>query len=104
MIKKTYTFGIVAAALLIAPTAAFADQSSQQELNQNATAVGQSTVNQRANQTSVQYQNRFGHHYGGSQSQDSRQLINQNGYASDGSLVNQNANQVNLQHQYRFRR
>jgi hypothetical protein len=100
MMKKTYTFGILAAALLITPTAAFADQGSQQELNQNASASGGSQVNQRASQTSIQYQNRLGGSRYGSQSQGSRQLINQNGVATDGSVVNQNANQLNIQRQY----
>ncbi len=103
MVKKTYAFGILATALIIAPTAAFAgDQSSQQDLNQNATAVGYgSQVHQQANQTSIQYQNRHHSGYGSNQSQRSGQVINQNGVATDGSLVDQNANQVNIQRQIR---
>lgn len=104
MVKKTSTFGLLAAALIVMPTAAFADSSSQQELNQSATAVGYgSQVNQRANQTSTQYQNRPGYIYHGYGSQRSNQLINQNGVAIDGSRVDQNANQVNMQRQNSLR-
>ncbi|MBR8838633.1 MAG: hypothetical protein DSM106950_32690 [Stigonema ocellatum SAG 48.90 = DSM 106950] len=103
--KRTYTFGLLAAALIVMPTAAFAESSSQQELNQSATAIGYgSQVNQRANQRSIQYQNRAGYIYHGSGSQRSNQLINQNGVAIDGSRVDQNANQVNMQHQNSSRR
>jgi hypothetical protein len=103
MFKKTYTFGLLAAALIIVPTAAFAgDQGSQQELDQSATAVGSgSRVNQHADQTSIQYQNRPGRYSGcnANQSQASSQLIHQNGLAVNGSLVDQRANQLNRQSQ-----
>jgi hypothetical protein len=101
MVNKTYSFGLLAAALILVPSAAFAgDQGSQQELNQSATAVGSgSRVNQHADQTSIQYQNQAGRGCNAAQSQGSAQLINQNGLAVNGSLVDQRANQLNRQTQ-----
>ena len=103
MVKKTYTFGLLAAALIMVPTAAFAQSGTQQELNQSATAVGYgSRVNQRANETSIQRQTRVGNHYGcgwDTQSQGSSQLANQNGTAFDGGHVDQRANLISRQTQ-----
>ncbi|MDF5727109.1 MAG: hypothetical protein PUP92_03510 [Rhizonema sp. PD38] len=102
--KKIYSFGLLAAAMMIAPTAAFANQTSQQELNQNASAVGYSQVNQQANQVNLQQQYRQGHHYScgwSPQSQHSTQVVNQNGAAIDGSRVDQHADQSNRQIQFR---
>ncbi|NWF58953.1 MAG: hypothetical protein HXY43_06500 [Fischerella sp.] len=105
MVKKTYVFALLATALIVAPTAAFADdQGTRQEINQDAAAVGRgSQVNQRANQRSIQTQTGQNSLYGncrpGSQSQRSDQLINQSGVAVDGGRVDQNANQESLQRQ-----
>lgn len=103
MVKKTYTFGLLAAALIMVPSAAFAQSGTQQELNQSATAVGYgSRVNQRANETSIQRQTRVGNHYGcgwDPQSQGSSQLANQNGTAFDGGHVDQRANLISRQTQ-----
>ncbi|MCV3213734.1 hypothetical protein OGM63_09455 [Plectonema radiosum NIES-515] len=108
MLKKTYAFTLLAAAMIIAPSAAFAgDSGTRQELNQSATSINNSRVNQGASQTSYQYRsNRAGSRYGGynncpgnQQSQGSNQRINQNGVAIDDSVVSQRADQTNLQRQ-----
>ncbi len=103
MVKKTSTFGLLAAVLIIAPTAAFAESSSQQELNQSATAVGYgSQVHQRATETSIQRQHRVGNSSGcgwDPQSQGSSQLANQNGTAFNGGHVDQRADQISRQTQ-----
>ena len=103
MVKKTSTFGLLAAALIMVPTTAFAESSTQQELNQSATAAGYgSRVNQRANETSIQRQTRVGNHYGcgwDPQSQGSSQLANQNGTAFDGGHVDQRADLISRQTQ-----
>ena len=103
--KNISSFGLLAAAMMIAPTAAFAGQTSHQELNQNASAVGYSQVNQHANQVNLQQQSRLGHGHrcqSRPQSQHSTQILNQNGAAIDGSLVSQQANQFNRQSQLRY--
>ncbi len=103
MVKKTSTFGLLAAVLIIAPTAAFAESSTQQELNQSATAAGYgSQVHQRANETSIQRQHRVGNSYGcgwDPQSQGSSQLANQNGTAFNGGHVDQRADLISKQTQ-----
>ena len=105
MLKKTYAFSLLAAAMIIAPSAAFAgDSGTRQELNQSAAAINNSRVDQQANQTSYQYTNRAGSRRsnycrGNQQSQGSYQRINQNGVAIDDSVVSQRADQRNLQRQ-----
>jgi hypothetical protein len=104
--KKYLAFGLIAAAMIVAPAAAFAgDSVSRQEINQSATAIGNgSSVNQQAKQTSIQEQR-------GSRPGDrqrSNQLINQDGVAIDGGRVEQRATDFNRQQQFqrksRFRR
>ncbi len=107
MLKKTSAFSLLVAAIIIAPSAAFAgDSSTRQELNQSATSINNSRVNQGASQTSIQYRNnRAGSGYGGyncprnQQSQRSNQRLDQNGVAINDSVVSQRADQVNLQRQ-----
>ncbi|MBW4479294.1 MAG: hypothetical protein KME54_21185 [Tolypothrix brevis GSE-NOS-MK-07-07A] len=107
MLKKTYAFSLLAAAMIIAPSAAFAgDSGTRQELNQSATSINNSRVNQGASQTSYQYRsNRAGSRYGGyncrpnQQSQRSNQRLDQNGVAINDSVVSQRADQTNLQRQ-----
>ena len=104
--KKYLAFGLIAAAMIVAPATAFAgDSVSRQEINQSATAIGNgSSVNQQAKQTSIQEQR-------GSRPSDrqrSNQLINQDGVAIDGGRVEQRATDFNRQQQFqknsRFRR
>jgi septal ring factor EnvC (AmiA/AmiB activator) len=106
MLKKTSVFSLLAAAMIIAPSAAFAgDSGTRQELNQSATSINNSRVDQAATQTSIQYRNnRAGSRYGSNcpanqQSQRSNQRIDQNGVAINDSVVSQRANQANLQRQ-----
>ncbi len=107
MFKKTYAFSLLAAAMFIAPSAAFAgDSGTRQELNQSAAAINNSRVDQQASQTSYQYRtngagSRYGNKYcrGNQQSQRSNQRIDQNGVAIDDSVVSQRADQRNLQRQ-----
>jgi hypothetical protein len=99
MLKKNFTFGLIAAAMILTPGSAFAgDQSSSlQEINQSATAIGnRSRVNQEAKQTSIQTQRGAGN---GKRTQRSKQVINQNGVAIDGGKVNQRAIDFNRQEQ-----
>ena len=103
--KRNLAFGLIAAAMIVAPSTAFAgDSASRQEINQSATAIGNgSSVNQQAKQTSIQEQR-------GSRPGDrqrSNQLINQDGVAIDGGRVEQRATDFNRQEQIRksrFRR
>jgi septal ring factor EnvC (AmiA/AmiB activator) len=106
MLKKTYAFSLLAAAMIIAPSAAFAgDSGTRQELNQSATSINNSRVDQGASQTSIQYRtkpgSRYGNKYcgGNQQSQRSDQRIDQNGVAINDSVVSQRADQTNLQRQ-----
>ncbi|MBF2017491.1 MAG: hypothetical protein IGS23_20240 [Rivularia sp. T60_A2020_040] len=104
MIKKISTLGLLAAAFLIVPNAAFAEQGTTQEANQEATVIGSgSRVIQNGRQVSIQRQERLGpgnrRCSAGSQSQQSNQRIDQNAVAIDGGVVNQNADQVNIQRQ-----
>lgn len=107
MLKKTYTFSLLAAAMIIAPSTAFAgDSGTRQELNQSATSINNSRVDQGASQTSYQYRSngagsRYGNKYcpGNQQSQRSNQRIDQNGVAINDSVVSQRADQTNLQRQ-----
>ncbi len=104
MFKKSVAFGLLAAGLMIAPTAAFAgqSQSNQQSIEQNGAASDGSTNAQSAQNISNQVQSQIhranaGHHYpsyghprscgsGSSyQDQNSGQGITQNGAASYGS-------------------
>ena len=107
MIKKISTLGLLAATLMVAPSAAFAGQGANQVVNQEATAIGSgSRVIQNGRQVSIQRQQRIGkmgprnRRCGkDSQSQQSNQRIEQNGVAVDGSVVQQDAEQVNIQRQ-----
>lgn len=106
MIGKTYTFGFLAAALIIAPTAAFAQpgQSNEQILNQTATVYGNNNiVNQQGAQLSNQAQFKKGNSplcNAGNQSQQNSQVINQEAIVlGSGNIVGQNANQQNIQRQ-----
>lgn len=106
--KKNLVFGLIAAAMIVAPTAAFAGDSSvtRQEINQTATAIGNgSSVNQQAKQTSIQEQRGS---RTGNRIQRANQLINQDGVAIDGGRVEQRATDFNRQQQIqrnsRFRR
>ena len=105
MFNKSVAFGLLAAGLMIAPTAAFAgsqSQSNQQSIEQNGAASDGSTNAQSAQNISNQVQSQIrrtnaGHHYpsyghprscgsGSSyQDQNSGQGITQNGSASYGS-------------------
>ncbi|MBW4499881.1 MAG: hypothetical protein KME57_10005 [Scytonema hyalinum WJT4-NPBG1] len=112
MLNKSIAFGLLAAGLMIVPTAAFAGQSqiNTQETKQEAAAFDGGKVNQSANSTSVQTQTRRergSRYYGGyrrgckagSQAQDSVQSTRQAGAAEYGSRVNQNSNTRNRQSQ-----
>jgi len=107
MLKKTSAFSLLAVVMIIAPSAAFAGESStRQELNQSGTSINNSRVDQAASQTSIQYRtngagSRYGNKYcsGNQQSQRSNQRIDQNGVAINDSVVSQRANQTNLQRQ-----
>jgi uncharacterized protein YdbL (DUF1318 family) len=117
MFNKSIAFGLLAAGLMIAPSAAFADQSqiNTQETVQEGAAFDGSRVNQDSNSTSVQTQTRTergrgnyhrgGRYYGrpgcraGSQAQDSVQSTRQAGAAEYGSVVDQTSNSRNRQAQ-----
>ncbi|AFY59143.1 hypothetical protein Riv7116_6827 [Rivularia sp. PCC 7116] len=104
MIKNVFSFGLLAAAFIVAPSAAFAGQGVVQELNQEATAIGSgSRVIQNGRQISVQRQERIGPRNRrcgkDSQSQNSTQRIDQNAVAVNGGVVRQNATQRNIQRQ-----
>ncbi len=104
MIEKISTLGLLAAALIFVPSAAFAGQGATQETNQEATVIGSgSRVIQNGRQISIQRQQRIGPRNRrcgkDSQSQHSNQRIDQNAVAVDGGFVDQNADQVNIQRQ-----
>ncbi len=122
MFKKSVAFGLLAAGLMIAPTAAFAGSQSQgnnQSIEQNGAASDGSTNAQSAQNISNQVQSqihrtnpgyhpyRSGHHGNcgsgySSQDQNSGQGITQNGSASYGSTNAQNgsnhSNQIQVAH------
>ncbi|ARV59345.1 hypothetical protein BZZ01_12535 [Nostocales cyanobacterium HT-58-2] len=96
MVNKTYTLGLLAAAVMVMPTAAFAGEAViQQEINQNATVGDNSRVNQKADQRATQERARVG--YPNSGRQNARQQIDQNGAAFDNSVVDQLATQKSEQ-------
>ncbi|MGB3653248.1 MAG: hypothetical protein WBA41_18785 [Rivularia sp. (in: cyanobacteria)] len=104
MIQKIFTFGLLAATLIVAPNAAFAGQGATQEINQEATVIGSgSRIIQNGRQVSIQRQERMGPRNRrcgtDSQSQHSNQRIDQNAVAVDSGVVDQNASQVNIQRQ-----
>jgi hypothetical protein len=126
MLKKSFGFGLLAAALLVAPGAALADsqsQNSNQQTVQNGIAEYDSTNAQSSETLNVQDQiqktrekvgvgrrgGRFGHgrrvrpsYCGGSysgQSQNSSQGTVQSGNAFDGSVNGQSNNSVSDQRQ-----
>ena len=111
MLNKSIAFGLLAAGLMIAPTAAFAGQSQSvdQYTEQNGAAVnGSSTVQtSRTNSRQVQNQNssrpnyRYGYGRSGkvNQRQDARQGTVQNGAATDGSYTDQDSKTNNNQSQ-----
>src|SRR4028118_1993310 len=105
MLNKSIAFGLLAAGLMIAPTAAFAggqSQSVDQYTEQNGAAVNGSSTVQTSTTNSRQVQNqnsskprygRYGNRYGSTgkinQRQDARQGTVQNGAATDGSNTDQ---------------
>lgn len=91
MVKKTFTLGLLAAAVMVTPTVAFAGQPvTKQEINQNAAVGGEnSRVNQAADQYSTQ--KKIGSPNSGRQ--NANQRIDQNGAAYDNSTVDQYASQ-----------
>lgn len=101
MLKKFCTLGLLATTLILAPTVAFAEQDTIQEVNQSGTAAGRgSRVRQNARQTSRQEQERRGRKCSSDyQRQRSRQRIDQDAFAADGGIVDQNAEQNNDQRQ-----
>ncbi len=105
MMKKSYTFGLLAAALIIAPTAAFAgqqDQNNTQILNQSATVGGtNNSVNQHGSQLGIQTQTQLGNRCNsGSQRADNLQVINQDAAVyGRNNHVNQDAIQKTIQSQ-----
>lgn len=109
MLNKSIAFGLLAAGLMIAPTAALADQSQSvdQYTEQNGAAVNGSSVIQTSTTNSSQVQNRThsrpGNYYGGShrtrQDQGARQTTIQNGAATDGSTTDQYSETNNDQRQ-----
>ena len=101
MLKKVCTLGLLATTLILAPTVAFADQDTVQEINQSGTAAGRgSRVRQTAKQRSRQEQERKGRKCASDfQRQRSRQRIDQDAVAVDGGIVDQNAEQDNDQRQ-----
>ena len=118
MFKKSLAFGLLAAGLMIAPTAAFAgsqSQGNQQSIQQNGAASDGSTNAQSGQNISNQVQSQirkvhknagiYGYHNycpsgSSSQAQNSGQGITQNGAASNGSTNAQNgsnhSNQVQV--------
>jgi hypothetical protein len=119
---KNLTFGILAAALAIAPGAAFAGQgqSNVQVTEQNGTAINGSTNAQTSTSTNVQQQVQNaqkkagayrGRYYnpacrGGSsaQAQGSTQVTRQSGAAIDGSVNAQDSTTTSNQRQVLARR
>jgi hypothetical protein len=115
MLNKSIAFGLLAAGLMIAPTAAFAGQSQSvdQYTEQNGAAVNGSTTVQTSKTNSSQVQNarsarpvyKYGHGRGyvrtgrTNQAQDAKQTTAQNGAATDGSYTNQDSKTNNNQRQ-----
>jgi hypothetical protein len=114
MFNKSLVFGLFAASLLIAPTAAFAGGASQSQDNvqtteQNGAATNGSVNAQESNSINVQRQisnikgrtRGYGYHAPGrtNQSQSSSQYTGQNGAADNGSTNGQTSNTVNTQTQ-----
>ena len=111
MFNKSIAFGLLAAGLMIAPTAAFAQQSQSvdQYTEQNGAATNGSVTTQTSTTNSNQVQNQrngrsgYGRSYGRSgnvrQGQDARQTTVQNGAAVDGSSTDQYSETNNNQRQ-----
>ncbi|BAY43267.1 hypothetical protein SAMD00079811_08460 [Scytonema sp. HK-05] len=113
MFNKSIAFGLLAAGLMIAPTAAFAGQSQSvdQYTEQNGAAVNGSTTVQTSKTNSSQVQNArsarpvYNHGRGyvrtgrTNQAQDAKQTTAQNGAATDGSYTNQDSKTNNRQRQ-----
>jgi hypothetical protein len=113
MLNKSIAFGLLAAGLMIAPTAAFAQQSQSvdQYTEQNGAAVNGSSTVQTSTTNSRQVQNQrnsrpgygrdYGRDYGRGvrQGQDARQTTVQNGAATDGSSTDQYSETNNNQSQ-----
>ncbi len=120
MLNKSIAFGLLAAGLMIAPSAAFAggqSQSVDQYTEQNGAAVNGSSTVQTSTTNSRQVQNqrtsnprygRYGNGYTRSnkvnQRQDARQGTVQNGAATDGSNTDQLGRTNNNQSQNAGRR
>ena len=122
MLNKSIAFGLLAAGMMIAPTAALADQSQSvdQYTEQNGAAVNGSATTQTSTTNSRQVQNarsprttvinRNGHGYGSgystygrtgkvNQDQNGVQTTKQSGAATDGSTTDQNSRTNNTQRQ-----
>ncbi|ARV59340.1 hypothetical protein BZZ01_12530 [Nostocales cyanobacterium HT-58-2] len=114
MLNKSIAFGLLAAGLMIAPTAAFAQQSQSvdQFTEQNGAATNGSSTVQTSTTNSRQVQNqntsnpryrRYGNGYGSTrparQSQDAVQTTKQNGASVDGASTDQLSNTNNDQRQ-----
>ena len=119
MLHKSLAFGLLAAGLMIAPTAAFAgthtsqSQNNQQNTEQNGSATNGSTNAQESNSTNVQRQisnirshthvpyriGGYPHSNHGSQDQNSAQGTSQNGAADNGSTNAQTSTTTNNQSQ-----
>ncbi|WP_035140302.1 hypothetical protein [Fischerella sp. PCC 9605] len=116
MLKKSFAFGLLAAGLLIAPTAAFAGEQSQdniQETVQEGAAVNGSTNIQNSNSINRQQQFQRGSRNtpywcaptsSVDQAQRSAQFTGQSGAAVDGSVNVQNSNTENNQRQVALRK
>ncbi|MBW4566577.1 MAG: hypothetical protein KME31_00745 [Tolypothrix carrinoi HA7290-LM1] len=120
---KNFAFGILAAAIAIAPGAAFAGQSQSnvQITEQNGTAINGSTNAQSSTSTNVQQQiqnaqKKAGRYHGGryynpacrggssAQAQGSTQITRQSGAAIDGSVNAQDSVTTSNQRQVLARR
>ena len=114
MLNKSLAFGLLAAGLMIAPTAAFAggsnqSQDNQQSTVQNGAATNGSTSAQESNSVNVQRQisnikkrtnvGVYPHNAYTSQQQNSVQDSGQNGAADNGSTNAQTSSTVNRQSQ-----
>jgi len=114
MLNKSFAFGLLAAGLIIAPTAAFAGGSNQSQDNQqttvqNGAATNGSTSAQESNSVNVQSQiskiknhahvGVYPHNAYTSQDQNSVQDSGQNGAADNGSTNAQSSSTVNRQSQ-----
>ncbi|MBD2773141.1 hypothetical protein [Iningainema tapete] len=102
--KKIHAFGLLAAALIVAPSTAFAGQdgSNVQILNQNNTVSGyNNSSSQRGQQYSTQNQSSSGRYKKtGRQRADNLQIINQDaGVYGVGNQSRQEAIQRNVQRQ-----